>query len=365
MRQTARELGLWLGRLPAGKKNDITDVPGVKVGHVSLINGEGKLKPGQGPVRTGVTAILPHSGNMYKNPCTAGIHVFNGFGKSIGISFIQENGYTMTPVMLTNVLSIADVASGLETYMLGQNPIIGDNGRTPNLTVFECDDQYLNDIRGRHVTPKDAITALQRASGERVEQGSVGAGVGMSCFQLKGGIGSSSRIIEMDDRSYTLGILALCNFGHIGDLIIEGVPVGEILGIDSKDYLPGSIIIIGITNAPLSRWQLSKLASRPFLGVARTGGYSHLGSGDFCLMISNHQPAVDSDRIFSNRNHDENMNGISDWLLDPFYLAATEATAESILNSLFMSNTMSGRDNNVRYGIPIKDTLEIIQNFRK
>ncbi len=364
-RQTPRELGLWLGNLPTGEHNDITDVPGVKVGHISLIAGEGRLQSGKGPIRTGVTAIMPHGGNMYTNPCNAGLHVFNGFGKSVGTAFILENGYTMTPVMLTNVLSIADVASGLTTYMLGQNPIIGDAGRTPNLTVFECDDQHLNDIRGRHVKPIDAISALKRASSLKVEQGSVGAGVGMSCFELKGGIGSSSRIINLHGDRHTLGVLALCNFGHLDDLIIEGVPVGKLLDIKTSGYLPGSLIVIGITDAPLSRWQLQRLSQRAFLGMARTGGYSHTGSGEFSLMISNHQPAVDLDRITTNRTHVAGSKGISDWEMDQYYLAMVEATAESILNSLFMSDTMEGRDNHIRYGLPIKQTLEIIQNFRK
>lgn len=363
-RQTPRNLGLWLGNLPAGSHNDITDVPGVKIGHVSLIHGEGKLQPGRGPVRTGVTAILPHGGNLYTNPCTAGVNVFNGFGKSIGTSFIQENGYTMAPIMLTNVLSIADVASGAITYMLGENPIIGDSGRTPNLTIFECDDQYLNDVRGRHVEPIDAITAIQRANSLPVQQGNVGAGVGMSLFELKGGIGSSSRIVSIHGDRHTVGILTLCNFGHLDDLIIEGVPVGKLLKIKSGGYLPGSIIIVGITDAPLSRWQLEKMAQRTFLGMARTGGISHTGSGDFAIFISNKQPALDIERITTNRSHVVGNDGISDWEMDAYYEAAVEATAESIWNALFMAETMEGRDNNIRHALPIKKTLEIIQNFR-
>ena len=354
-----------MGNMKTGSNNDITDVPGVKVGHVSLISGQGKLIPGNGPVRTGVTAILPHSGNIYRQPCSAGIHVFNGFGKSIGTPFVIENGYIMAPVMLTNVLSVADVSRGLTTYMLGENPEIGDYGRTPNLTIFECDDQHLNDVRGRHVRPIDAVTALQRASSAPMEQGNVGAGVGMSCYELKGGIGSASRIVEPEGDRHTLGIVALTNFGHLDELIIEGVPVGKLLNTYSGGYLPGSLIIIGITDAPLSRWQLQRLAQRAFLGMARTGGNSHTGSGEFCLMISNHQPSVNLERIADNRSHTVENEGISDWEMDDYYRAAVEATAESIWNSLFMAETMEGRDGNIRYALPIQETLEIIQNFRK
>ncbi len=254
MRQTPRKLGLWMGSLATGKFNDLTDVPGVKVGHVSIIRGRGKLIPGLGPVRTGVTAVLPHQGNLYRDPRSAAIYVFNGYGKSIGVPFVEETGLLNSPILLTNTLSVNDAAQGLLTYLLGQNPEIGNDARTPNLIVFECDDSYLNDIRGRHVKPWDAILAIQRATSGPLVQGSVGAGVGMSCFELKGGIGSSSRLITINGRSeLVLGILALTNFGLLEDLMILGVPVG--LKLKSKlvqGYIPGSLILIGTTNAHLT-----------------------------------------------------------------------------------------------------------------
>lgn len=351
-RQTPRELGIWLGNMVPGPNNDITDVPDVLVGHVSLISGSGKLIPGKGPVRTGVTAILPRgTANIYRQPCHAGIEVFNGYGKSSGVPFIQETGLLNSPIMLTNTLSVSNVANGLLTYLLNQNPEIGINTRTPNLVVFECDDSYLNDIRGRHVLSYHAEIAIQRAKIGPIVQGNVGAGVGMSCFQLKGGIGSSSRLLKRSNgQVYTLGMLALANFGLLEDLLIEGVPVGRSLKIINEgDYIPGSLILLGITNAPLDRWQLTRLARRAVLGQARTGSISMTGSGDFCLIISN---------AFL---YDKNV--FSDWELDEYYRAVVEASAESIWNALFLAETLDGRDGNIRRAIPIKRTLEILEKW--
>ncbi|MDQ7096067.1 P1 family peptidase [Desulfosporosinus sp. PR] len=350
-RSAPRSLGLWLGQLPVGMFNDITDVPGVKVGHVSLIKGSDPLAPpGKGPVRTGVTAIIPRPGNLYRQPCWAGIEVINGYGKSIGVPFIQEMGLLNCPILLTNTLSVSDVAHGVVTFMLQQNPEIGDDARTSNIVVMECDDSFLNDIRGRHVKPWDALFALQRAGRGPISQGNVGAGVGMSCFQLKGGIGSSSRLVQSGRGIYTLGMLALANFGQLRDLIISGVPVGEFLAKQATSYIPGSLILIGITDAPLSRWQLTQLARRASLGMARTGSISMTGSGDFCLMVST-APM-------------ENCHYLSDWQLDEFFRAIVEATAESIWNALFWAETMEGREGNIRRALPLEKTLQLIRNWK-
>lgn len=350
-RSSPRSLGLWLGQLPTGTRNDLTDVSGVGVGHVSLIRGEGPLVAGQGPVRTGVTAILPHRGNLYRQPCRAGIHVFNGFGKSIGVPFIQETGLINAPILLTNTLSVNDAANGVITYLLKENPEIGDDARTPDIIVFECDDSYLNDIRGRHVRPWDAILAIQRATSGPIAQGNVGAGVGMSCFQLKGGIGSSSRLIHRTDgRTFTLGMLALANFGLLEDLLINGVPVGTMLQVEkSSEYIPGSLISVGVTDAPLSSRQLERLASRTALGQARAGSLSRTGSGDFSLFVSTaplSQTGV-----------------LSDWELDLYYQAVVETAAESIWNAIFLAESMSGRDEHVRQALPLQETLAIIKNW--
>ncbi|HVJ49480.1 P1 family peptidase [Desulfitobacterium sp.] len=345
-RRTPRGYGLWMGELPTGRQNDVCDVPGVMIGNVSIIRGEGALVPGRGPVRTGVTAIRPHSENLYGNPCWAGISVFNGFGKSVGVPFIQETGILNSPILLTNTLSVSAVAQGLLTYLLTENPEIGNDARTPNLVVMECDDSYLNDIRGQHVNPADAILALTRAKNEIVPQGNVGAGTGMSLFQLKGGIGSSSRLLRSRDKNYVLGMLALANFGLLKDLLINGVPIGQMLSVEAEGYCPGSLILIGMTNAPLSRWQLTRLAERAFLGVGRTGGLSRTGSGEFCIMVNN-QGLNLQDKIL-------------DWDMDEFYQAAVEASAESIWNSLFLARTMEGRDKRIRYALPIEEVLQIL-----
>ena len=345
-RESPRFYGLWMGELPTGLNNDITDVPGVRVGNVSLVKGLGPLIPGQGPIRTGVTAIRPHPGNMYRQPCWAGIHVLNGFGKSIGVPFVRETGILNSPILLTNTLSVNDVAQGLLTYLLQENPEIGNDARTPNLMVLECDDSYLNDIRGRHVKPWDAILALNRAEKGPIPQGNVGAGIGMSCFQLKGGIGSASRIIDVLGQPYTFGMLALCNFGLLDDLIINGVPVGLKLSQRVKGEVPGSLILIGMTNAPLTRWQLERLATKASLGLGRTGGVSRTGSGEFCLIVNTNGLSLET--------------RISDWDLDPFYKAVVETTAESIWKSLFLAESMEGRDNHRREGIPIAETLRLI-----
>jgi D-aminopeptidase len=347
-RRGPRDYGLWMGELPTGINNDISDVPGVLVGNVSIVKGFGKLIPGQGPVRTGVTAIRPHPGNLYRNPCWTGIHVLNGFGKSIGVPFIQETGILNSPILLTNTLSVNDVAQGLLTHLLQENPEIGNDARTPNLMVLECDDSYLNDIRGRHVKPWDAIIALSRAGNGPIQQGNVGAGTGMSCFQLKGGIGSASRIVNQRGKSYTVGMLALCNFGQLEDLIINGVPVGIDLRRVANGVVPGSLILIGMTNAPLTRWQLNKLAARASLGLGRTGGVSRTGSGEFFLMVNTTGLGFE--------------DHVSDWELDPFFKAVIETTAESIWNSMFLAQTMEGRDNHRREAIPIEETLKIIRS---
>lgn len=353
-RRSVRECGFWLGLLPPGLNNDITDVPGVGVGHVSLIVGEGALIPGKGPVRTGVTAILPHSGNLYRSPCRAGIYVFNGFGKSLGVPYISETGVLNSPILLTNTLSVNDVAGGVLMHLLRQNPEIGINARTPNIVVFECDDSYLNDIRGRHVRPWDALLAISRAGSGPIAQGNVGAGVGMSCFQLKGGIGSSSRRVRRNGNSeYVVGVLALANFGFLPDLLLGGAPLGAMLqregtvAFSTSDYVPGSLIFVALTDAPLTSSQLHKLAKRTSLGQARTGSLSRIGSGDFALMAST---AADG------------LEVISDWELDPFFQAVVEASAESIWNALFYAETMVGRDGHVRQALPLDRAVRLLHD---
>jgi len=236
------------------------------------------------------------------------------------------------------------------TTLLQQNPAIGHDLRTANLVVFECDDSYLNDIQGRHVRPSDVSLAIKRSTGGALPQGNVGAGVGMSCFQMKGGIGSSSRIVNYGEgQQAVLGILSLTNYGILRDFIFNGVPLGQYLPGDQEGYVPGSLIMVGITDAPLSRWQLAKVAQRFALGMGRTGSISMTGSGDFMLMVST--ASIDGE------------TRVSDWQLDNFYRAAVEAGAESIWNAMFLAETMEGRDYHLRYALPIGLSLEIIKSW--
>ena len=300
-RPTARALGLITGHLPPGPQNDICDVPGVRVGHATRVEGEGPLVPGRGPVRTGVTAILPHGGNLFKQKVPAGLFVLNGFGKATGLAQVAELGTIETPILLTNTLSAFRAADALVSYMLEQNPEIGVTTGTVNPVVGECNDSFLNDVQGRHVTAEMVRAALDGASGGPVAQGAVGAGTGMVCFGFKGGIGSSSRRVDR----YVLGALVLANFGRRPDLLIHGVPVGRRLldypekaapvsetapapqpeqesapqqpAADSGSEFtpdeppPGSVMIVLATDAPLDARQLTRLAKRGRAG-ARPGG---------------------------------------------------------------------------------------------
>lgn len=257
LRPRAREIGITIGALETGRQNSITDVADVKVGHFSLISGEGKLTPGMGPVRTGVTMILPHGRNLFQEKVIAAAYVINGFGKSIGLPQIIELGNLETPIALTNTLNVGIVADALIDVMLEKNEDIGVTTGTVNPVVGECNDGFLNDIRGRHVKKEHVFEALKKATqqGEgRPEEGSVGAGVGMTAFNFKGGIGTASRKLPAEIEKYTLGALVLSNFGSKQDLVIDSVPVGQELVTSEKKHKPdgGSIIVIIATDAPLN-----------------------------------------------------------------------------------------------------------------
>lgn len=219
----APDLGIKIGFYEHGKRNSITDVKGIKVGHVTLIRGEGKLIPGKGPVRTGVTVVLPHEGNIFKEKLLANVFVMNGYAKPVGLTQIRELGTIETPIALTNTLSVYTVADALTDYMLEQNEDIGVTTGSVNPVVLECNDSYLNDLRGKHVKKEHIFEAIKNAS-ENFEEGSVGAGTGMSSFEFKGGLGSSSRVVEIEGKKYTVGALVLNNFGKREDLTIAGVP---------------------------------------------------------------------------------------------------------------------------------------------
>lgn len=345
-RQRARELGIVIGQLPTGPLNAITDVAGVKVGHTTLIRGEGPLVPGEGPVRTGVTVIVPRD-DVWHRKVAAGGFVLNGTGEMTGLSWIAESGFLEYPIALTNTLNVPRVANGVMSWMIRQYPEIGISDDTLTPVVAECDDGRLNDIQGRHVTEQDVMAALDRAREGPVEEGSVGAGTGMVSYGFKGGIGTSSRRISDESGGYTIGVLVNANHGRRPELLVAGVPVGRRLDMaapHARDQArpgmsEGSIIIVVATDAPLDGRQLTRLAKRAALGLARTGSTARHGSGDFILAFSTahvipHYPSALT----------YNLTHLADTHLNPLISATTEATEEAVLNALTMATTVEGRD---------------------
>lgn len=357
-RPLLRAFGLQVGRLPTGLQNDICDVAGVRVGHASVVTGDGALRPGHGPVRTGVTAIAPHAGNLFLEKVPAGLFVLNGFGKSIGLAQLQELGTLETPILLTNTLSSFKVADALVSHMLEQNPGIGITTGTVNPVVGECNDGFLNDIQGRHINAEHVWAALAAATAGPVEQGAVGAGLGTVCFGFKGGIGSSSRRVS----GYTLGALVQTNFGRRGDLLVAGVPVGEALlaypgdeGPEPDDIPPGSVMVVLAADAPLDSRQLTRLAKRGALGLARAGGHAANGSGDFVLAFSTaqrvpHVAEQPTREVVVLHDDAPEMSAL--------FQAAVEAVEEAVLNSLFAARTVVGRDGHVAPALPVARVLQ-------
>ena len=352
-RPRAREIGIQIGVLPTGELNGMTDVPGVKVGHVTRIAGEGPLSPGNGPIRTGVTAILPHDGNIFREKVTATAHIINAFGKSIGLPQLLELGNIETPILLTGTLNVWTAADALVDYISAQNPGV----YSFNPIVGECNDSFLNDILGRHVRREHVFEALETASHTNVEEGVVGAGVGMSGFGWKAGIGTASRVAQVGKAAYTVGALVLTNTGAASDLRIDGFPVGQRLTPeDISEERPGSIMIIVATDAPLSHRQLTRVAKRATFGLARTGAIASHGSGDFVIAFSAANRiggALSEEGTSPSIFHDEGA-------LTLLFRAVIEATEESIINSLLKAHTVVGRDGNVRHGIPIHRIVEIL-----
>ena len=333
MNKTLREYGIKLGHLPTGKHNSITDVAGVKVGHMTLDSSN---------IKTGVTAIIPHEGNVFREKLVAASHVINGFGKSQGLVQIDELGTIETPIILTNTLSVGIAHKAVVQYMLERNDDIGDTTGTVNPIIGECNDGVLNEIRIPSVSEHHIIDALNNA-GVEFQQGNVGAGTGMVCYELKGGIGSASRILDLGGTKFTVGILVLTNFGSMEDLMIRGNPVGEKIKErisrqeSGKDK--GSIMIILATDIPLSSLQLKRLLKRTQSGIARTGGYTGNGSGEVAIGFTT------ANKVF---HYEEDafveQRVIHEDLLDMVFKATVEATEEAILNSLICSSTTIGRN---------------------
>ena len=390
MRPRARDLGIVIGSLPTGPHNAITDVPGVKVGHSTIIEGEGLLVPGVGPVRTGVTAIWPHPGDLFYEKVAGWVETYNGFGEVTNADQVYEMGVVEGPIVITNTFNVPRVADAVNDWALAHYPNMGitDWGISPIVT--ETSDLYLNDIRGRHVTREHVFAAIDGATSGPIEEGSVGGGTGMSCLGFKGGIGTASRLIELAGRAFAVGVLVQSNFGRSPDLRIDGVPVGRELvawlaqadrehaarhpstaplrgSAQGAGPKSNSIIVVVATDAPLTVRQLRRLAKRATFGLARAGSMGGTTSGDFIIAFSN-----------TNRVAHTPASIVYEWSalaetpaadhsafppINHFFLAAIEATEEAILNSMFQSPTMIGRDDHVRHGLPIEETVDIMRRY--
>ena len=355
-RVRVRDLGLPLGELPPGPLNAITDVPGVRVGHITLIQGSGKLVPGQGPVRTGVTVIIPRD-DVWHKKVPAGSFVLNGTGEMTGLAWVEESGFLEYPIALTNTLNLPRVANGVMSWMIGRYPGIGITDDTLTPVIAESDDSRLNDIQGRHVSEADVMKALDQASGGPVPEGSVGAGTGMIAYGFKGGIGTASRKVSAEGN-YTVGVLVNANHGRRNELTMGGVPVGKLYGGDTKGA-EGSVIIVIATDAPLDARQLKRLAKRAAIGLARTGSTVRHGSGDFILAFSTatiipHYPEHPTYAV----------TAFADTHLNPLFIATVEATNEAILNALTMATTVVGRDGHKADAIDLGRVREIFKNYR-
>jgi len=357
-RPRASDLGVKVGILPTGPLNAITDVAGVEVGHTTITNGDN--------VRTGVTAVLPHSGNLYRDKVPGAIFVGNGFGKLTGSTQVDEMGEIETPIVLTNTASVPQVADAVTTYILALPR--NENVLSVNPVIGETNDGYLNDIRGRHITPDDVFAAIKKAKNGPVEEGNVGAGTGTVAFGWKGGIGTSSRKLPQNLGGYTVGVLVQTNFG--GVLSIAGAPVGQELGQyylhnelqegSGKDKADGSCMMVIATDAPIDARNLRRLAARAWLGMARTGSAASNGSGDYAIAFST-APQL---RIHTlEKPPTRHVELLTNDAMSPLFLAVIEATEEAIYNSMFRATTMSGNGHTVE-GLPIDKTIEILREHR-
>ncbi|MBM3749418.1 MAG: P1 family peptidase, partial [Acidobacteria bacterium] len=342
-RPRVRDIGLQVGTLPPGPLNAITDVAGVAVGHATLIRGE--------DVRTGVTAILPHAGNLFREKVPGAVFIGNAFGKLMGSTQVNELGEIETPVLLTSTLNVPRAADALLDYMLGLPENAGV--RSVNPVVAETNDGTLNDIRGRHVGRDEVFAAIRNARGGVVEEGAVGAGTGTIAFGFKGGIGTASRRLPEAQGGYTVGALVQSNYG--GDLTIAGVPAGRELRAAREGAADGSVIVVIATDAPVDHRNLHRMGARAMLGLARTGSAGSNGSGDYAIAFST-APEL---RIRSGAAVRE-VKLLANDAMSPLFLAVIEATEEAVYNSLFRARTMTGKGRTIE-ALPLEKILEILR----
>ena len=355
-KKTLREHGYPIGIFETGKNNAITDVPGVTVGQVTCIEGDS--------IRTGVTAIIPHQGNIFRNKIPAAIYAGNGFGKLAGVTQVHELGNIETPVVLTNTLNVAAGIDGLVTYTLQQPG--NENVRSVNAIVGETNDGGLNKIQQRYVTPEIVLQALKNAKTGPVEQGCVGAGTGTVAFNFKGGIGTSSRILPKSLGGYTIGVIVQSNYGGI--LEIDGVQVGRKLNeysfknhvIPQANTADGSCMMVVITDAPIDARNLERVAKRAMMGLAKTGGIASNGSGDYVIAMS-----VAPENLIKDGQKMHTQTVLDNGEMSSIFAATIEATAEALWNSMFMAETTKGYKGKVVEALPVEKVLKMLKNRNK
>jgi D-aminopeptidase len=364
-RVRARDLGIRIGDLPTGQWNAITDVPGVRVGQTTLISGDGPLVVGQGPVRTGVTAIIPRD-DLYANPVFAGYHQLNGSGEMTGIAWIEEAGLLATPIGITNTHSVGVVRDALIAHDLQQWQGEGIMPwRLP--VVSETSDLGLNDINGFHVKPEHVFQALDTATSGHVPEGCVGGGTGMNCHQFKGGTGTSSRVLPAEHGGWTVGVLVQANYGWRRHLHIDGVPVGREIPVEEvpapglPSNFDGSIVVIVATDAPLLPNQCKRLAQRATIGVARVGGNGDNGSGDLFLAFSTGNAGVDP----RDSSSPVPIRMMPNNAMSLMFEAVADATQEAIINALCMATTMTGINGRVSQALPLDRLQETMAKYHR
>ncbi len=363
----ARELGIVIGTLPPGPNDPITDVPGVRVGFTTLIEGEGPLVVGRGPIRTGVTVIFPHEGNIWREPLFAGCHRLNGNGEMTGLEWVRESGTLMSVIGLTNTHSVGVVRDALVANAIANHNRNDIFWALP--VVAETYDGLLNDVNGLHVKPEHVTQALEIATSGPVAEGTVGSGTGMICHGFKGGIGTASRVVPAASGGYTVGVLVQANHGRRERLQINGVPVGEAIP-DTEVPVPepliqgrGSIIVVVATNAPLIPTQCTRLAQRAGLGVARTGGVGEHTSGDIFIAFSTANRGLPASEYSDTSPLTVPLMMLSNTYITDLFDAVVEATEEAIANALVAAETITGRDGITAYGLNPDRLVDIMSRY--
>jgi D-aminopeptidase len=373
----ARDLGIVIGHGRPGPANAITDVPGVRVGHATIIRGDGPLEVGKGPVRTGVTMVAPHAGDVFTEPVFAGSHTLNGNGELTGLEWIREAGLLTGPIGITNTHSVGVVRDGIIRHAVRRLPFGTSYWALP--VAGETWDGLLNDIDGFHVTADHVDEALAAAHDGPIEEGGVGGGTGMVCHEFKGGIGTASRIVDAASGGFTVGVLVQANYGRREWLRVDGVPVGEAIPLsevpspyagtedDERSPLPppgsGSIIVIVATDAPLLPHQCERLAQRAGLGIARMGGTGAHSSGDLFLCFATGNRSLPRTSFRGDPRLTVDLRALNDFAIGPLFDATIEATEEAIANALVGATTMTGRDGITAHRLPHDRLLETMTRY--